>query len=99
MDTRQATLIPFLEKQPICALLGARLPTREEVFRFFYHLHYVKGDSIAKAAQTAVNAAKVFWQTAGLKTKHDRLSKNDLLEIHKRFKVSFFSATAHLYKK
>ena len=87
METRKNTLIPFLEKYPLSALLGARLPTRSEVFQYFYHLHYVNGDSVTKAVQTAVDAAKAFWQTAGIKTKKDGYAQNDLKEIHKRFKV------------
>ena len=36
METRKATIIPFLDLQPLEQLLGARCPTKGEVFRFFF---------------------------------------------------------------
>ena len=86
-STRKDTKIPFLEEYPTEKLLGARLPTRSDVFRFFFYLHHVLSNSLAEAARTAVQAAKFFWVSAGIATKKDKQAQKDMLKINMIFKV------------
>ena len=86
-NTRKDTKIPFLEEYPTDELLGARLPTRSDVFRFFFYLHHVLGKSLNEAALTAVRAAKVFWVSAGIATKTEQQAQKDLIKINAIFKV------------
>ena len=58
METRKATIIPFLDLQPLEQLLGARCPTKGEVFRFFFFLRYTRSLSVDDALKGAVDAAR-----------------------------------------
>ena len=56
METRKATIIPFLDLQPLEQLLGARCPTKGEVLFFF--LRYTRSLSVDDALKGAVDAAR-----------------------------------------
>ena len=77
METRNSTLIPFLEEQPLEQILGARCPTKGEVFRHFFFLRYIRKVSVNEALQAAVDAARQFRTAAGITPKLDRYAKDD----------------------
>merc|ERR1711954_503754 len=77
MEMKNSTLIPFLEKQPHEQILGARCPTKGEVFRPFFFLRYIRKVSVNEALQAAVDAARQFWTAAGITPKLDRYAKDD----------------------
>ena len=87
METRKITAIPILEEQPLTEILGAKCPTKGEVFKYFYYLRHCKSKSIAEATKTATKAAKVFWTQAGIVTKKDRFAAKDLQKICEEYKV------------
>ena len=87
METRDKTVIPFLGSQPLESILGAKCPTKEDVFRHFYFLRYEKNLSVAEAKKKAVLAAKVFWVEAGIATKKDVCAVRDLDKLFNEYKV------------
>ena len=88
METRALTEIPLLNEQPLSEILGARLPTKSEVFRHFFYLRNVQDLTIGEAVKRAVQAAKPFWVQAGVTVKHDRCAINDLEKIITEYKVT-----------
>ena len=89
METRKETEIPYLGEQPLEQILGARCPTKSDVFRHFFYLRYTKNLSVSDAQQAAVAAARKFWSQAGIATKDDRYAIDDLAKIFDKFKVDY----------
>ena len=88
MATRKETLIPHIKEQPLDEILGAKCPTRGDVFRHFFFLRKTKNLSIAEAQKTAVNAAKRFWSEAGVSTKLEMFAIRDLISIWNDYQVN-----------
>ena len=61
--TRNKTEL-FLLGQPITNLVGAKLPSKGEVLRLFYHLHLHKCHTIRQAAASVVDQVTAFWDKA-----------------------------------
>ena len=69
MESREASKIPFLEFSPLERLLGAKLPTKEMIFRHWWHIHKIEKKSIKDAVRAAAKSVIDFWTNAGLKPK------------------------------
>ena len=89
METRNSTEIPHIKQQPLPQLLGARCPTKGDVFRHFYYLRYVENQPVLQAQQNAVKAATSFWTSAGITPKKEEYAVNDLAKLFIEFKVLF----------
>ena len=89
METRKETEIPYLGEQPLEQILGARCPTKSDVFRHFFYLRYTMNLSVSDAQQSAVDAARKFWSQAGIVTKLNQYAKDDLAKIFEKYKVSY----------
>ena len=87
METRKLTEIPILEEQPLSEILGAKCPTKGEVFKYFYFLRHCENKSVAEASKMAIDAAKVFWTQAGIVPKRDECAAKDLAKISAGYKV------------
>ena len=90
METRNSSLIPFINQYPLEEILGSRLPTQGDVFRYFYFLRHEKGLPPAEAQKKAVQSASVFWQEAGISIKKIEHGISSLAKILVEFQVSFF---------
>ena len=87
MDTRNITVIPFINVQPLKEMPTSKCPTKMDIFRFFFFLHCVRGESLGEAAKTAVKASKEIWTSAGITTKKEEHAIKDLRKIYQEYQV------------
>ena len=87
METRNITEIPHIHQQPLQQILGARFPTKGEVFRHLYYLRCIQNQPLHVAQQNAVEAARIFWLQAGITTKTNLYAVTDLEKLWNEFKV------------
>ena len=97
METRNICVIPFLNLEPLKEICGNKCPTKMDVFRFFFFLHYVEGETLASATKTVVETSKEFWSAAGIVTKKDEYAVKDLIKINKEFRVCFQQLLVQLF--
>ena len=88
METRADVQIPLLELPPLNDLSGSRLPTRVDVFRHFWHLRKVQGQTIAQAENSAAKAVMECWKSVGLVPKTRINICKDIKAIVSSYQVS-----------
>ena len=88
METRGDLQIPLLDLPPLNDLSGSRLPTRVDVFRHYWHLKKVKGETVAQAANSAAKAVIACWESVGLIPKTRINLCKDIKEIVTEYRVS-----------
>ena len=96
MATRKGTEIPHIEEQPLEEILGAKSPTKGDVFRHFWYLRFVKKLSTAEAQKNAVNAAKRFWTEAGVVIKSEVCAIKELAKMWNDYRVNDHDLCFHL---
>ena len=95
MATRKETEIPHIGEQPLEEILGAKSPSRGEVFRHFWYLRFIKKLPTPEAQKIAVNAAKRFWTEAGVVTKKEDYAVKELSKIWNDYRVDYHDQFFH----
>ena len=78
MSLRSASEIPFLGKQPVNEISGAKLPTKLLIFCHFFYNHKELGKNTTDAIHATGKAVVTCWEEAGCKTKKIDRIKNDI---------------------
>ena len=78
MSLRSASEIPFLGKQPVNEILGAKLPTKLLIFCHFFYHHKELSKNSTDAIHATAKSVVTCWEKAGCKTKKIDGIKNDI---------------------
>ena len=78
MSLRSASEIPFLGKQPVNEISGAKLPTKLLIFCHFFYHHKELSKNSTDAIHATAKSVVTCWEKAGCKTKKIDGIKNDI---------------------
>lgn len=86
-DTRKFSQMWLIEKAPESDILGARLPSREQVLLFFMYQHQVLKKSIPDSVSATSEKLKNIWGKAKLTTKTDANIRKNIKKLFEEYQA------------
>ena len=80
MESRRAVAIPFIDEAPLEEIQGAKLPTKTDIFRHYWHHHKSLKKKSSIAVRDAAKSVMAAWTAAGLKPKTINYVAGDINE-------------------